>query len=231
MAREFDRVNEINTDKQEIIDIDSFFREMDLTKEQIDERISFAKESRDFFLFILAYLAVQYEKSAIDYVATNNQFLNGYRNIIDGYVDRDDNINRYTERYVDDTLDTTQKRLAMELADSNVNVEQVLDNSYYLSEARAVEMAVNAALDVVNYKDFVTAIKRGFKHKKWISMADRKVRKTHRIADGQVVPIGEYFHVGNALLAFPHDTITDGSTGDMFLEEIINCRCSFRYIQ
>lgn len=54
--------------------------------------------------------------------------------------------------------------------------------------------------------------------KTWLSAGDDRVRDTHQEADGQTVPIGEPYQVGDAMLLYPGDP--DGPD-----EEVINCRC------
>jgi len=56
--------------------------------------------------------------------------------------------------------------------------------------------------------------------RKWDATGDARTRPSHAAADGQVVPQGEAFKVGGALLMFPGDTSL-GAPG----EEVINCRC------
>jgi len=233
---DIDNLNNLETETRQAedrkpIDIDTYFDDMDLTKEQIEERKEAAKDFNDFMLFIFAVILAQHQYGYVDYAALQATFSNGYQDEISKYMDVDRNLRGYTEDFAETTLETTKAHLASELV-GVVGIQrtlEVLGDSYYLSEARAVETAVNMALDVINYKDYVTAIARGYKHKKWIAIRDKHTRKTHGKADGQIVPIGEYFHVGKALLAYPHDTVTSGSTGADHLEEIISCRCSFRY--
>lgn len=55
--------------------------------------------------------------------------------------------------------------------------------------------------------------------KRWLSTSDNRCRRTHRIADGQIVPIGERFRVGRALLTHP------GQPGGP-AHEVIQCRCT-----
>jgi hypothetical protein len=58
--------------------------------------------------------------------------------------------------------------------------------------------------------------------KTWLSGQDDRVRPTHQDADGQTVPIGGTFQVGDDQLDYPGDP--SGSD-----EEVINCRCTVIY--
>lgn len=58
--------------------------------------------------------------------------------------------------------------------------------------------------------------------KRWLATRDTRVRDTHRLADGQLQPIGEPFLVGLGRLAHPGDPTAPP-------EEIINCRCTALY--
>jgi hypothetical protein len=53
----------------------------------------------------------------------------------------------------------------------------------------------------------------------WLSVEDHRTRETHRIADGQRVPLGSPFIVGGFELMFPGDP-----SGPP--QEVIQCRCS-----
>ncbi|ANA85320.1 ADP-ribosyltransferase domain and MuF-like fusion protein [Gordonia phage Phlop] len=57
-------------------------------------------------------------------------------------------------------------------------------------------------------------------YKRWLATEDTRVRATHRVADGQVVPLTERFRVGGFLLDHPADAITIAP------HEVINCRCA-----
>lgn len=59
--------------------------------------------------------------------------------------------------------------------------------------------------------------------KVWLATDDSRTRETHRIADGQKVPLGASFVVGGFDLRFPGDP-----TGPP--QEVINCRCSFLHV-
>lgn len=58
----------------------------------------------------------------------------------------------------------------------------------------------------------------------WLSTDDDRTRETHRIADGQRVPLGSPFIVGGAELMFPGDP-----TGPP--QECIQCRCSLLLVE
>lgn len=53
----------------------------------------------------------------------------------------------------------------------------------------------------------------------WVATLDKRVRHTHRSADGQRVPTGQPFIVGGASLRFPGDPMGPG-------KEVIQCRCT-----
>lgn len=63
-----------------------------------------------------------------------------------------------------------------------------------------------------------TYVRSGVEFEEWLAFIDEKTRESHAAANGQVVPIGEPFRVGDAMLMHPGDP--DGPP-----EEIINCRC------
>lgn len=56
-------------------------------------------------------------------------------------------------------------------------------------------------------------------YKQWLATPDERTRGTHRVADGQVVPLTQPFAVGGALLMHPGDP-----TGPA--HEVIQCRCT-----
>lgn len=227
-----DRLNIIETETEYVeIDIEDYFLEMDLTKRQIQERIDFAEESEDLIFFIYAYILEQYRNDAVNYPAVKRELVAGYTDIVERYVDLDRALEGYISTFADKVVNTTQRRLETEIDRSDDSLDVVLDNSYWLSDARATETAVNMALDVINYKDFITAKERGFTRKQWLAIEDNRTRPTHSQVNMRIIPIDEYFEVGAARLAFPHDLITEGSTGIDHLEEIISCRCSFRYVR
>ncbi|WP_298444658.1 phage minor head protein [Gordonia sp. (in: high G+C Gram-positive bacteria)] len=61
-------------------------------------------------------------------------------------------------------------------------------------------------------------------HKRWLATDDPRTRVTHRVADGQTVPIREKFRVGGFLLDRPGDPLVIAP------QEVINCRCTSLYL-
>lgn len=53
----------------------------------------------------------------------------------------------------------------------------------------------------------------------WLATEDSRTRETHRLADGQRVPLGEPFQVGGFSLRFPGDPMGPP-------QEVIQCRCT-----
>jgi len=75
------------------------------------------------------------------------------------------------------------------------------------------------AASILNHALMSVAERAGDADRKyWMSRRDPKVRVTHRVADGQVAPLGGSFTVGGAELAFPGDPRGPA-------REWRNCRC------
>ncbi len=58
----------------------------------------------------------------------------------------------------------------------------------------------------------------------WITVGDRRVRRSHQLANGQTVSVDRPFILSGGLLMFP----ADSSLGVDF-SEIVNCRCTALY--
>lgn len=61
------------------------------------------------------------------------------------------------------------------------------------------------------------------KGKKWRSASGTRTRKSHRKANGQVVPLDEPFKVGDSKLMYPGDPSGEA-------KEIVNCRCTMQLV-
>ena len=60
-------------------------------------------------------------------------------------------------------------------------------------------------------------------HKRWLATDDPRTRVSHRVADGQTVPLDKPFRVGGFLLQFPGDPHPEAP------HESINCRCTLAF--
>jgi hypothetical protein len=65
----------------------------------------------------------------------------------------------------------------------------------------------------------------GVTHVQWLTRRDDRVRETHRVADGQVRPVGAKFAVGGFGLRFPADPEVLPEGGP----EVYGCRCSLLF--
>ncbi len=205
--RLFDEINSLSED--EILDIDTYFDEMELTEEGKEERKSFAESINDLMLFIFALFAVMKEHGYINKQFIISQFKSRYSEIVLQYMDIDKYIEDYITEFSQGTVDTTLKHI---------------DDEFYLSEDRGLLIALNEANTTLNYKNYANAIKAGKTRKQWITEKDRKVRKTHRALDDETIPIEDVFIVGDTYMRFSHDTLYG-----IDYKELSNCRCTIKY--
>lgn len=206
--REIDEINDLSQD--EILDISTYFDEMELSDEEKEKRKEFSESMVDVMLFIFALFSVMRQYGYINKNYIISQLQSRYSDLVLKYMDINKAVNDYIQRFSEEIVDTTLK---------------YPDEEYYLSNDRATLVSVNEAQTVLGYSELSEAIKNGYTKKKWITEGDRKVRKTHREVDMQEIPIDEYFFVGDSLMMYPHDNITF----DIDPKEVINCRCSIVY--
>lgn len=206
--REIDELNDFSED--EILDIDTYFDEMELSEEGKEERKKFAKDMKEVMLFLFSLFLVMKENSYMDKRFIISQLQSRYSYLVVEYMKIDKYIEEHIKEFSEETVDTTLKHI---------------DEEFYLSEDRSVLISVNEANSTLNYKDFANAIANGKTEKQWITEKDQKVRKTHKRLDSVIIPINDTFVVGNTLMRFPHDTFYG-----IDYKELSNCRCTVRYI-
>lgn len=127
--------------------------------------------------------------------------------------------------YVNDRIDT----FAREIRDSSgkrITILPYMDNGelWYLSDDRLRFISENESQNTNECEEFIQAVLSGMSGKEWVNMGDKRVRKTHVKAGGQIKPIMEPFEVGYSLLLYPGD-ISMGADAS----EIVSCRCHARY--
>ena len=218
MENKYDELNLINARS---VPYELYFGKMDLTEEQKEKRIEFSKKMEEIIIFLLFLISAYREYNVeINIYKIKIEFINRFSLLIEEYVngaklnemytnEAINYFNAYKNEFIDSFLDTTIR---------NIN------DPFFLSKDRAVLISENEANTVINYIEFIKAIESGKKKKKWIDIKDNKERKTHAEVGGSIIPINEYFFVGDSMMLFPKDTSMGAD-----LKEIANCRCSIKY--
>lgn len=204
--RTLDELNNLSTTPEQ------YFGEMDLTEEQREERIAFTDGAYSIILDVMYEIDTYREYGLIDFEAIKQTLNDRMAALIAGYVVVDDYLRQYCTDYAENFINTTIRNIETE---------------WYLSQDRALFNAENGANDTLNYKDYKEAVEKGYKRKKWVSEHDNKVRDTHRIVDGTIIPINDYFDVGGVLMRFPKDY-------ELAFDapwELINCRCVCKWLK
>lgn len=206
--RLFDEVNDLS--ESNILSIDDYFDEMELSDEEKEKRKEFSESMVDVMLFIFALFSVMRQYDYINKSYIVGQLKQRYSEVALKYMDIDKAVDDYIQRFSEEIVDTTMK---------------YPDEEYYLSNERATLVSVNEANSILGYRQLKEAKDRGYTRKTWITEGDKKVRKTHKEVDMKEIQIDEYFLVGDSLMMYPHDNITF----DIDAKEVVNCRCSVAY--
>lgn len=210
MIFDFDEINNLHNEDDYIL---KYFEDMDITQSSKDKRIDFSTKMYDIMLFVFALVKSMQESGYIDEQYIILQLTNRYFELIDDFSMQSQYIQDYVGIFARQTVDVTLEHL------------QDIDG-YFMSNERALIIAVNEANTIFNYSDYDNAMNNGFTKKQWITEKDDKVRITHVEVDDSIVDINEPFVVGDSLLMFPKDTSLGASA-----EEIVNCRCSVKYLK
>ena len=204
----FDELNSLLANKRSM-SFEQYFGEMELSDDEIQQRIELAEKLEDGFLFVLALLFTMQQYNEVNWERARQEYENRYLSALAGYV----TITPYIRNYV--------RSMSYDVMDSTRNHQS---NIYYYSPDRSRFMAENESNFARSYQVNEDAIASGFKKKRWITMRDKKVRETHREVDGQVKTIDDLFYVGGSLMAYPRDGSLGASSS-----EIVGCRCSVEY--
>jgi len=222
----FDRINTLDKSKLRSMPISQYFNEMPLTKLQKKERISLAKELEDDITFFFYFSIVEWEY--FGYMAeAKNKLRERLLNTVGKYVDVDDYIENHIQEFTDNMNRVTSDHLvAMQLllmSDNPADEEKKKSEEYYLSDDRARFNGEEESNTIFNYADFRKAKQLGYKRKEWITMRDSRVRKTHMEVDSRIIPIDDYFVVGNTIMRYPRD-FEFGT-----IRETAGCRCVLKF--
>lgn len=214
----FDKLHVISQKSTSIsMPYDQYFGEMDLSDEEIQKRIKVATQIELSVLSVFSFITALGNEAEHYRDYTIEQLQGQYQNAIDRYVDVNDAyIKQYLLSMATSIVNTTLL---------NLTISDDTKDDYYVSDDRAMYVAENEANSVMNYQQFQEALKQEHKKKKWMTMNDKHVRRTHAAAEGTVIEIKELFHIGDSLMLFPKD-LSHGASA----KETIGCRCSVKYL-
>ena len=184
---------------------DRYYSVMDISKKQKAIRTKTAWELFELFMSFFSWFKEAEEKN----VDNTSYFLPRLQNELQDVVSREALFDDYFITYV----------AVLALGIYQVTNEHKGDK-YFLSEDRAVNLALNESLSINNHIELKEAVRKGYTMKRWCTELDNKVRPTHLKMEGVTIPIDSLFTVGNSLMEAPHD-MTHGAS----MSEISNCRC------
>lgn len=207
--RLFDEIN--NLPQSNILSIDEYFDGIEnLTDEEREKRKEFSFEMEDILLFLFALFLTMKKFNYINKGYMQEQLQARYLALVKKYgIEIDFDVSDHIEKFSREIIDTTLKNG---------------DTEFFTSDDRAVLIAENESQNTFNRQDYIDAINSGKTKKQWLDIKDNKERKTHRKVGGTILPIKEYFLVGDSLLLYPHDYSMNPE-----IKETANCRCSIRY--
>lgn len=193
-----------------------YFSKMSISDKEKQERITFSGQMEEVVLYILALIETTIESGETDQEYIQTQFYDKYLDVIASYMLIDTYIKQYAFGVTKQIIDATFERFSTE--------DRSITDDYYLSNDRAMFISECEANSILNYRQYLKAVKAGKTKKKWIDVGDKRERKTHLEVGGTTLPIDEPFSVGDSLLQFPKD-VSLGASAD----EVVNCRCSIQY--
>ena len=204
----FDELNSLLANKRSM-SFEQYFGEMELSDDEIQQRIELAEKLEDGFLFVLALLFTMQQYNEVNWERARQEYENRYLSALAGYVTITPYIRQYVRDMSYDIMDSTKKHQA---------------EYYYYSPDRGKFMAECEANTTRSYQCNEDAIAQGKTMKRWLTMGDKRVRTTHKEVGGTSKPIGEPFYVGGSLMMFPRDTQYSPPNS-----LVCGCRCSIEY--
>jgi SPP1 gp7 family putative phage head morphogenesis protein len=135
--------------------------------------------------------------------------------------------NRLAGQVTETTFNQIQATLAEGVTDGE-STQQLADRVQHVfdvARTRAELIARTESIGALNESadTYAKGLPQGtVVSKEWLAHQDTRTRPTHRLADGQRVPVAQPFHVGGILMQHPGDPDAPPS-------EVCNCRCSTLY--
>ena len=201
---------ERNIDELNLLFYKKYFEPMALSERQKEKRIKAARIFEDILYSFIMLVSLDPE-FGIDQT-TKEILLEEYADAVREFIDDPDFVTMYVALLAAFIEETTIKNMGQE---------------YNTSYQRAMDLAADQANTVCNREEFIEFSIAGYKRKQWITEHDDKVRESHFEVEDVIVPINDFFVVGNAIMRFPHDF----EYAYDHPEETVNCRCSLAYLR
>lgn len=192
-------------DELNVIPIEEYFDEMEISQEEKDKRIAMAFLLLDSLGFIFDLLK--------DADSFNDNYLTS--------VIMDEFANDISSKF--ELNDADYIYLALLAGTIISQTRKNKDNKSILSENRKILIAENESNSICNRKQFEEEIASGKTFKTWNTIIDRKERPEHRYMDGKTIPINDYFVFKDCKMLYPHD-YENGTD-----RQLANCRCWCTY--
>lgn len=210
--------DELNTPKVQVEEPEEYFKKMDISPEQREERVETSKELADVMLFLFALLAIEMQANKPNYPSVLKSFRQRFWDVVSRHSRIDEYVENYINEFTGGVFDNTKRY--MEAAGVVMNGRT--DAGWWTSVDRATAIGENQANSILNYEELQQALDEGYTTKEWITERDNRVRPTHKEVDGVTIGISEYFIVGGGMMLAPHDEYNNP-------EECPNCRCSLKF--
>ena len=189
---------------------DRYYKVMDISE---DKKKKLKKDAWELFdLYMLFFL--WFKEAQENGVENTSYFLPRFQNEMQDVIS--------SMGFVDDYFISYVAIMALGI----YTVTQAHKNEpYYLSEDRALTLALNESLSINNHLDLKRAKTDGYTLKRWCTELDNRVRPTHAVMEGETIPIDDYFIFPDCKGLFPHDVV------NMTPEECSGCRCWLEYVK
>lgn len=211
-------IDELNTPKVEVEEPKKYFSKMAISKEQKEERVDTANDIMDVLLFFFALLAIEMQENNPDYDMVLEKFRVRFGEAVAAHSRMDDHQNAYVDEFTQNQFDITRRHMEA----VGVGVDGQMDAGWWSSPDRAMSIGEDAANTILNYEELKQAAEAGAVGKKWVDRDDGKVRPTHNEVPKKIIPLAEYFVVGDGIMQYPCDW-------DNNPKECYRCRCSCHY--
>lgn len=206
----FDELNRLVGYKRSM-PVDKFFDEMRISKSQKQLRKDLAERLNDEFDYVMAYM-FYLQVNGIPIASTDivSEITGRYRDAVGFLIPID--------LYVANRIAKT----AYEVTDAAIRHP---DDPYFYSLDRSRLIAENESNTLYSYDEFNEEALAA-KYKQWLTIMDGKERESHAEINETIVPIDEPFELQGGYADFPRD-LSYGISDD----EVINCRCSLKFLK